>query len=986
MARREKDTNFLPLGLSESEVEAELAGLAREIKAHDEAYYNRSDPQIPDADYDVLRRRLEELEAQFPALQRPDSPSLRVGAPSARGFAKITHAVPMLSLQNALDESEVREFIQRMRRFLGLDENQPIALRAEGKIDGLSLSIRYEAGRLVHAATRGDGTVGEDVTANVRTIGDVPERLEADAPDILEVRGEVFLTHAGLALLNQDVEKENREREQKLRDKHSERIAKAEEAGKTREEIDLLLRKRDAALEKERRLAEKRFYDNPRNAAAGALRQKDPQVTARRPLQFYAHGWGETSEPLGSTQSEVMERIDGLGLPVNPLVRKQCNWEEAVAYHGEVERERSEGPFDIDGAVYKIERRDWQERLGAVARAPRWAIAHKFSPEEATTRVRAIDLQVGRTGALTPVARLDPVTVGGVKVSNATLHNEDFIRGINADGSFLRGGPEGDIRVGDRVRVRRAGDVIPQVLSVDLDARPDSLARFLNALAIPMIGMELTRRLARHYRTWADIFCLKKAYGGEGQDIADGGKSARFRFPDHCPSCGAPARRPEGEAVRRCTSASLDCPGQTIEMLKHFVGREGLDIQGLGGRQIERLWEWGMLREPADIFRLEKAYGGEGQDIADGGKTAPQGLAEREGGGPLSAQNLEAVRQPKRIPLARFLNARGIRRIGMELARRLARPYRTLAKIFRLKKAYGGEGQDIADGGKTAPQGLAEREGWGPLSAQNLEAVRQRKRSPLSRFLNALAMAIRMIGMELARWLARHCRTLADIFRLKKAYGGEGQDIADGGKTTPQGLAEREGWGPLSAQNLFEAVRQRKRIPLARFLNALGIRLIGVELARRLARHYRTWADFSSAMNAAVREPEGEAHARLTAIEGVGGVAADSLLEFFGAEAHLRILEGLFGEGVEVEDSMAPASMDSPIAGKRLVFTGRLSKMGRAEAKARAEALGAQVTSEVSAGVDLVVAGEEAGSKSAKARELGLTILDEDGWMEIAGQ
>ena len=906
MARREKATNFLPLGLSESEAKAELTRLAREIEAHDEAYYNRSAPQIPDADYDVLRRRLDEIEARFPALRRPDSPSLRVGAPPVRGFAKITHAVPMLSLQNALDESEVREFIQRVRRFLGLDENQPIALRAEGKIDGLSLSIRYEAGRLVHAATRGDGTVGEDVTANVRTIGDVPERLEVDAPDILEVRGEVFLTHAGLALLNQDVEKENREREQKLRDKHSERIAKAEEAGKTREEIDLLLRKRDAALEKERRLAEKRFYDNPRNAAAGALRQKDPQVTARRPLQFYAHGWGETSEPLGSTQSEVMERIDGFGLPVNPLVRKQCNGEEAVAYHGEIERERSEGPFDIDGAVYKIERRDWQERLGAVARAPRWAIAHKFPPEEATTRVRAIDLQIGRTGALTPVARLDPVTVGGVKVSNATLHNEDFIRGIDADGSFLRGGPEGDIRVGDRVRVRRAGDVIPQVLSVDLDARPDSLARFLNTLAIRMIGMELTRRLARHYRTWTDIFCLKKAYGGKGQDIADGGKSARFRFPDRCPSCGAPARRPEGEAVRRCTSASLDCPGQTIEMLKHFVGREGLDIQGLGGRQIERLWEWGMLREPADIFRLEKAYGGEGQDIADGGKTAPQGLAEREG--------------------------------------------------------------------------------WGPLSAQNLEAVRQRKRSPLSRFLNALAMAIRMIGMELARWLARHCRTLADIFRLKKAYGGEGQDIADGGKTAPQGLAEREGWGPLSAQNLFEAVRQRKRIPLARFLNALGIRLIGVELARRLARHYRTWADFSSAMNAAVREPEGEAHARLTAIEGVGGVAADSLLEFFGAEAHQRILQEIFEEGIEIQDSKVPADMVSPIAGKRLVFTGRLLKMGRAEAKARAEALGAQVASEVSAGVDLVVVGEAAGSNSAKARELGLTILDEDGWMEIAGQ
>ena len=772
MARREKAFQILPQELDESEAKAELERLAREIKAHDEAYYNRSDPQVPDADYDALRRRIEEIEARFPALRRPDSPSFRVGAPPARGFAKITHAVPMLSLQNALDESEVREFIQRVRRFLGLDENQSIALRAEGKIDGLSLSIRYEAGRLVHAATRGDGTVGEDVTANVRTIGDVPERLETDAPDILEIRGEVFLTHAGLALLNQDVEKENREREQKLRDKHSQRIAKAEEAGKPREEIDLLLGKRDAALEKEPRLAEKRFYDNPRNAAAGALRQKDPQVTARRPLQFYAHGWGETSEPLGSTQSEVMERIDGFGLPVNPLVRKQCHWEEAVAYHGEIERERSDGPFDIDGAVYKIERRDWQERLGAVARAPRWAIAHKFPPEEATTRVRAIDLQIGRTGALTPVARLDPVTVGGVKVSNATLHNEDFIRGIDADGSFLRGGPEGDIRVGDRVRVRRAGDVIPQVLSVDLEARPDS--------------------------------------------------STPFRFPDRCPSCGAPARRPEGEAVRRCTSTSFLCQGQTMEMLKHFVGREGLDIQGLGGRQIERLWEWGMLREPADIFRLEKAYGGEGQDSDDG--------------------------------------------------------------------------------------------------------------------------------------------------------------------SAPQGLAEREGWGPLSAQNLFEAVRQRKRIPLARFLNALGIRLIGVEQAGRLARHYGTWADFLAAMGAVVREPEGEAHARLAAIEGVGGAAVASLVEFFGAEAHQRILEGLFGEGVEVEDSRVPASMDSPIAGKRLVFTGRLSKMGRAEAKARAEALGAQVASAVSAGVDLVVAGEEAGSNSAKARELGLTILDEDGWMEIAGQ
>ena len=413
--------------VSEQEARAEHARLADEIRRHNEAYYNDQNPEISDAEYDRLRQRLEALEARFPDLAGTDSPTQTVGARPARGFATIEHRRPLLSLQNAFDGDDVRDFVDRARRFLGLDGDTPVALRTEAKIDGVSLALRYEDGRLVEAATRGDGRVGEDVTPNARTIRSIPDRLAAGAPAVLEVRGEVYFTHADCAALNREVERDNAARLERITARHADWIERACTAGDAARVAELE-RRREDALERERKAAPGRLYKNPRNAASGSLRQKDPAVTAARPLRFAAHGWGEVSEPLGPTQSQAMKRISALGVPIGEIAQSVPGWREAVSRHAAIEPLRSSGPYDIDGSVIKIERLDWQERLGAVSRFPRWAVALKFSPEEATTRVLAIDVQVGRTGALTPVARLKPVTVGGVEVSNATLHNEDFIR------------------------------------------------------------------------------------------------------------------------------------------------------------------------------------------------------------------------------------------------------------------------------------------------------------------------------------------------------------------------------------------------------------------------------------------------------------------------------------------------------------------------------------------------------------------------------
>jgi DNA ligase (NAD+) len=447
--------------LNEKQARAEHVRLELEIGKHDVAYYQKDAPTVSDAEYDALRRRYEAIEAAFPSLRTTESLTRKVGAAPARGFAKVRHAVPMLSLQNAFDAEEVADFVGRIRRFLNLKEDEPIAFTAEPKIDGLSMSLRYENGELVKAATRGDGFEGEDVTANIKTVKEIPHQLKGKKiPPFCEIRGEIYMTKDAFLALNK----------------------RQAEAGE-------------------------QVFANPRNSAAGSLRQKDPSITASRPLHFFGYSWGEIADKAAPTQSGMIEWIGKIGFRINPLWKIVRSLDEMLAFHREIEQKRATLDYDIDGVVYKLDRLDWQERLGFVSRSPRWAIAHKFAAERATTVLRDIEIQVGRTGALTPVAKLEPVTVGGVVVQNASLHNEDYIKGIGNDGAPIRGGT--DIRIGDTVIVQRAGDVIPQIVDVVLDKRPKS--------------------------------------------------TKPYQFPTKCPACGSHAVREEGEAVRRCRR--VDLPG-----------------------------------------------------------------------------------------------------------------------------------------------------------------------------------------------------------------------------------------------------------------------------------------------------------------------------------------------------------------------------------------------------------------------------------------
>ncbi len=488
--------------LTEAQAAAELEYLAGLIADYDTEYYQSDAPSIPDGDYDALRRRNLEIEARFPELKRADSPSDQVGAAVTEKFEKVPHAVAMLSLGNAFDDDDVAEFADRIRRFLKLGEEDPLAITAEPKIDGLSATIRYEQGRMTIGATRGDGRVGENITANLRTIGEIPETLRGkNIPDIVEVRGEVYMGHGDFAALN----------------------ARYEAEGKPP-------------------------FANPRNAAAGSLRQLDSNVTASRPLRFFAYAWGEMSALPAATQMAMVETFADWGFQINRLTKRCENVSELIEIYREIESRRASLDYDIDGVVYKVDRLDWQDRLGFVSRAPRWAIAHKFPAEKATTVLRAIEIQVGRTGSLTPVAKLEPVTVGGVVVSNATLHNEDEIA-------------RKDVRIGDTVIVQRAGDVIPQVLGPVLEKRPEG--------AVP------------------------------------------YQFPTHCPACDSHAVREinpvtgREDVVRRCTGG-LICPAQAVEKLKHFVSRNAFDIEGLGAKQVEVFYADGRVMNPADIFTLEK--------------------------------------------------------------------------------------------------------------------------------------------------------------------------------------------------------------------------------------------------------------------------------------------------------------------------------------------------------------------------------------------
>jgi DNA ligase (NAD+) len=497
----EKDISAAPVvELKRAEAEAELRRLAALIRHHDALYYRQDAPEISDAEYDELRRRNEAIEKRFPKLVRPDSPSKRVGAVPVDGFGKIKHSVPMLSLGNAFDAEDVTDFVQRVHRFLKLDAEAPLAFTAEPKIDGLSISLRYKDGVLTEAATRGDGLEGENVTRNVMTIAEIPHKLKGrGVPEVIDVRGEIYMAHADFFRMN-----------------------------------------------KEQEASGGKVFANPRNAAAGSLRQLDPSITASRPLRFFAYAWGEASKLPADTQSGVDDAFAKWGLPVNRQARVCTGADELLAYYEELAEERAKLPYDIDGVVYKVNRLDLQERLGFVSRSPRWAIAHKFPAQQAMTILNGIDIQVGRTGALTPVARLEPVTVGGVVVTNATLHNEDEIK-------------RKDVRVGDTVIVQRAGDVIPQITGIVPDKRPKGA----------------------------------KAYV----------------FPQLCPACGSHAVREVDEktgkvdVVRRCTGG-LICPAQRVERLKHFVSRNAFDIEGLGEKNIQAFYDDGLIQSPEDIFTL----------------------------------------------------------------------------------------------------------------------------------------------------------------------------------------------------------------------------------------------------------------------------------------------------------------------------------------------------------------------------------------------
>jgi DNA ligase (NAD+) len=697
------------LDLTVAQARSEILLLIEALDRANRDYHTMDAPTLSDADYDSLKRRLTDLETQFPDLVSASSPTQKVGAPLAEGFGKISHEIRMLSLSNAFNDEDVSDFVDRIRSFLGLTQLHPLGFTAEPKIDGLSLSLRYENGILVSAATRGDGETGENVTDNARTIADIPHDIEA-APGILEVRGEVYMSHADFASLN----------------------ARQISAG------------------------EKPFA-NPRNAAAGSLRQLDAKITAARPLKFFAYAWGVVSEPLSDSQMGAINRLKGFGFVTNPLT-KLCDSPAALlAHYREIEAQRATLGYDIDGVVYKVNDLALQGRLGFRSTTPRWAIAHKFPAELAWTRLEKIEIQVGRTGALSPVARLTPVTVGGVVVSNATLHNEDYILGRDSKGELIREGR--DIREGDWVQIYRAGDVIPKIKDIDLAKRdPDAKP---------------------------------------------------FVFPMTCPECGSDAVREEGDAVRRC-SGGLICPAQAVEKLKHFVSRGAFDIEGLGAKQIEAFYKDGWIKEPAAIFTLKARFG---------------------------------------------------------------------------------------------------------------TGVKQ--------------------------------------------------------------LKNREGWGEKSAENLFAAIEERRTIPLAKLIFALGLRHVGESSAGLLAHHYETWAAFEAAMTQA-SIGKGAAWEDLLGVDGIGAVLATSAITAFHQETERASIDRLIAE-LSPLPATRRAATGSAVEGLTVVFTGTLEKMSRAEAKSRAEALGAKVAGSVSAKTDLLVAGPGAGSKAKKAADLGIRVLDEDGWLELIG-
>ncbi|MFH5924675.1 NAD-dependent DNA ligase LigA [Roseomonas xinghualingensis] len=715
MAEKIPSPALPPEELTEEEAARELEFLAARIAEANAAYHVHDAPIMPDAEYDALFRRNQAIEARFPDLVRADSPSKKVGEEPAAGFSKLRHGTPMLSLDNAFSPEDFAEFAARIRRFLGLSGDEVLRFVAEPKIDGLSVNLTYEDGVFVHGATRGDGMVGEDITENLKTLDELPRRLPAPFPDRIEIRGEVFMTKGAFLAFHAEQTRlfEERERRREAGEKVGEAV---------------------------------RIPVNPRNAAAGSLRQLDPKVTAKRPLNLFAYAQGASSSPVAETHSDYLDALRRWGFQVNPLSELLRDEHAAADFQAAMGERRAGLDYDIDGVVYKLDRLDWQTRLGFVGRAPRWAIAWKFPAERATTKLLEIQIQVGRTGALTPRAVMQPVNVGGVMVQHATLHNEDEVA-------------RRDARVGDTVELQRAGDVIPQIIRVVDPDRP--------------------------------------------------GRAEPWVPPTHCPECGSPAIRPEGEVVRRCTGG-LICPAQQVERLIHFASRNALDIEGLGIENVVLLHEAKLAETPADIFRLKNH-----------------------------------------------------------------------TNTIRTWKGWGGSAK------------------------------------------------------------------------------GESKKLS----------------------NLLSAIEARRTPSLERFIFALGIRRIGEQNARLLARHYHTAAAWRQAMLDA-RVIGSEAREDLGSIQGIGPAIAQELVAFFSEKRNVDALDDLLRE---VSPEEAEAVAEGALSGKSIVFTGSLETMTRQEAEARAEQLGAKVVKSVSKKTDFVVIGADAGSKAKKAAELGLTMLTEAEWREMAG-
>jgi len=862
MAEEIRDAEKAAATLTEEEARARLAELAEALHSANTAYYAEDAPTLSDAQFDALKRENAAIEARFPHLKRADSPTEQVGATPSEGFAKVTHSERMLSLANAFDDADVVDFVAGIRRYLGLAEDAPLSFTAEPKIDGLSLSLRYEKGALVTAATRGDGSVGENVTANARTIADIPEHLDG-APDVLEVRGEVYMSHADFEALNQRQEAAG---------------------GKT--------------------------FANPRNAAAGSLRQLDAGITRARPLRFFAYSWGELSEPLAETQIEALARLRALGFAINDRTRACETVDEMLAHYRAIEQDRATLGYDIDGVVYKLNDLSLQRRLGMRSTTPRWAIAHKFPAELAWTRLEAIDIQVGRTGALSPVARLTPVTVGGVVVSNATLHNEDYIAGRDNRGQPIRDGK--DIRVGDWVQVYRAGDVIPKVADVDLSKRPED--------------------------------------------------SVPYDFPTVCPECGSDAVREEGDSVRRCTGG-LICPAQAVEKLKHFVSRAAFDIEGLGAKQVEAFYGDGWMKEPADIFELKDNYG-----------SGLQQLKNREGWGEKSAKNLfDAIDEKRKTPLSRFLFALGIPHVGQETSRDLARYHETWSAFEKALAQVRFDRVAHARNAWPAVRDVSDRD-WFEVN-EICNEIREFELSIWNEIYNFQGVAgVGFLG-NLRKVLGRDPLSVSgeavrklfdDTFKNTKRYPDKQEKALEhfGSKTAFGEQLE-------------------KRLSALEFRWGRLSNILGYNSVPELWQQFGGWSACSKFLEDFEKEDRNICSSVLP-LEGSGTVVVDAVIQFFHSEKNALAVERLLRQ-VEPHKEQFEVVADSPVAGKTVVFTGSLEKMTRAEAKARAESLGAKVSGSVSAKTDLVVAGPGAGSKAKKAEDLGIEMIDEDGWLALIG-